>query len=133
MFIQRLRQWVLFLADFAPSQEGHSETILNPSNSVKHVDHRLVVAEAIRVSNSCCEAIAKQLKSRVAFPNNQQFTTSSKTSSQDAWCYRNLRMKSRKSCKPYPLVYTCGKIGVDMLYEAQDTPLLLVQQTLKMA
>ncbi|KAH4050217.1 hypothetical protein HBI56_063040 [Parastagonospora nodorum] len=76
MFIQRLRQWVLFLADFAPSQEGHSETILNPSNSVKHVDHRLVVAEAIRVSNSCCEAIAKQLKSRVAFPNNQQFTAS---------------------------------------------------------
>lgn len=60
MFVQRFTQWVLAVANFAPSQESYSETILNPSDSVKHAGHKLVISEAIRVSNSCVRPLTPE-------------------------------------------------------------------------
>lgn len=53
MFVQQFSQWVLALAKFTPYQESHSYTLSNPANSLKHVDHEIAIAEAVKASNSC--------------------------------------------------------------------------------
>nr|AIW00665.1 FAD/FMN-dependent oxidoreductase [Shiraia sp. slf14] len=79
MFVENLPQWILALAKFVPYHAGEGLPVLTRPQRIeaqKHGDQVNAAWEAVSSSNSCCEAVAKQLKDRVAFPEGKAYSQS---------------------------------------------------------